>query len=349
MKNIGLTIIFSLFLIQTTKADQLEKYYSEINNAELSITAHDYKMAINYYDTAFKNKQEPFARDIYNQTICYIRNNDFREAITNCFALAEKGTGADFFQNNIVFSPLRQQSQWRQLLKTAELKKAALDHKNKVLNKKLNTLYHTDQTAHILLRSMTAQNEDSITHYVKNVDDSLSGILMDIFDHNGFISEFNWGVTLNENFEIKNMPDFYLIMLHNFQGIQRHDSLFAPVLRKAVLNGKIKPEIYAFMLDNNCKDFKTFNGTVMMYVFYQGKLYVQKYCDSLEIKKQINHQRKSLMLPVLDDYLKKIEFNLNEPGNKFLIYAPCSKIGSIRDNTSEQAFLKGLKLIRSKF
>lgn len=349
MKHLSLAILFFLFFIQTTNADNLKEYYAEINNAELSITAQDYKSAISTYNLAFTNKKEPFAIDIYNQTVCYIKSGNLKEAIAKCFTLAERGVGADFFHNNKIFEPLKVQSQWQQLLQKAEQVKAAFDLKNRSLTNKINMLFDADQDAHGLLRNINDQNQDSISNYVKDVDDSLSNQLMDIFKQNGFLTEFNLGITINSEFEIDRMPNFYIIILHNFQGIQRYDSLFLPILNNAVFNGKVKPDVYALMLDANVKNPSKFYGTSNIYWQYENKLYINKYYNESEIKNQINLQRSSIMLSSLDDYLKKILFNLKERGSGFEINAGVSRIGSFSDEESEKDFKENLTLITSDF
>lgn len=349
MKQFILTAIISLFLFQSAKADDIKSYYSEINRAEMSITVNDYKNAIHQYDLAFKNKKQPFAQDIFNQTVCYIKMDNFKKAMNNCFILAEKGTGSEFFQKNKIFEPLKKQEKWQQLLNTADNKKKELTNKNKELNEKLTTLHTADQEAHTLLRTMNEQNEDSVSNYVKMVDDSLSKKLMKIFKQYGLLSEFNLGVTLDDKFRIKDMPGFYIVMLHNFQGLKHYDSLFSPILKEAVFSGKVKPNIYASMFDGNVHEISKFYGTSGLFWLYNNKLYIEKGFSEPELKNQINNQRASLMLSTIDDYERKIIFRLKNPNSGFDIDAGISRIGSFGNKESEQSFLNSLKLISDDF
>lgn len=66
-----LLLINGLYLSAQNRADNLEKYYSNIWQAERYILKDDYKKAAAYYQKAFKHKAWVFQDDYYNAKYCY--------------------------------------------------------------------------------------------------------------------------------------------------------------------------------------------------------------------------------------------------------------------------------------
>ena len=103
--NMGLCLRLCAILIFTgfsvsAQPDNARNYFQNINQAELSITQGDYKLAISYYDSAF-NSNIFFAKDIYNSIVCDVKSEHLKLASSKCWVLANKGVGSSFFKKSI--------------------------------------------------------------------------------------------------------------------------------------------------------------------------------------------------------------------------------------------------------
>lgn len=122
-------IILSLLFLFTSinlHAYTLDKnvsaYLSLVNKAELNVIKEDYQQAIRNYDAAFV-LNTPFAQDLYNASICAIKEKAVQKAFIFCKLLANKGVGANFLKQQI-YKPLNDQEGWKELMVRAEKVKA---------------------------------------------------------------------------------------------------------------------------------------------------------------------------------------------------------------------------------
>ena len=76
--------------------DQIEKYYSLVNRAEISITESKFKDALHFYEEASKIKTL-FSYDAHNALLCAIETNNVKKAISYAKLLLQKGVPVPYF------------------------------------------------------------------------------------------------------------------------------------------------------------------------------------------------------------------------------------------------------------
>lgn len=357
-KKALLAFCFSIF-INLSYGENLQQYYADINAAELAITRSDYQKAADFYKAAFAQKEEPFAQDIYNESVCYIKLNEPEKSMTACKLLAERGIGDSFFLKHEVYQPLHKLPEWTGLLQLAKSRKRSLDKKNKVLLCRLKDLYNQDQRLHGFLHDYYSNvygghddkaTDSLIDNFLHQEDSVIAEKLKTFFQKNNdnrILSEFDLGPFLNEETNIISDPGFYVIILHNYQGVRQYDSLFEPFLKKAIVDGKIKPLVYASMKDGNPQNNTSqYYGTTGMYILIGKNLYVNKYANSQDRKAYINHKRAEIMLPSVDDYKEKIIYNIEHKNTDFNITTYITRYGSFYNEKSKTQILKSLDLVQ---
>jgi hypothetical protein len=342
-KNLITLLLFVLRGItlnaQTETYKDKRKYFDYINQAELSITSGDIQLGLNNYQRAFKINSLPFASDLYNASMCAISLNRFREAMSICWQLAESGVASAFFDKASAFSSLKKERKWSKLLQHADEVKNQLAVKYKVVNDKISTLYQADQKMHSVWAS--SDHNRKLAGDVRVIDDSISRELMDMFETNGYLSEFKVGVSVVED-TILTDPEFTIIMLHNYQGLYGNsDTLFSTILWNQLLAGTIRPDFYAKIQDGgSSKGDRPYYGSQLLYWNYKCKLYRRKVAQDL-IKK-IEANRQIIGLPPLSDLMAKILFNAERRNHGFLIDQFASGVHRFSDSHAEQNFLSGL-------
>lgn len=320
-----------------------KRYNTLINEAELQIVDSSYSTALIYFDSAFAINQKPFARDLFNASIAAIKANRNKAAIRFCWQLAKKGVGKEFFSKYFEYSSLKNDAQWKDMLLTAETSRKQFRESTGQLVATLDRLYTKDQDVHVRSRetgSMTIKEIMNLT------DDTLSQALSKLFDRFGFIGEDMLGAPLDENGLLGYRFPYDIIILHNYQS-RDGDTLFSPVLRKALQAGLIKPEEFAGIQDGGSNMHRRpYYGTTHFYVQYLCSIYLENYHKENLVS--IEENRKAIGLCSTADQLKKTIFNIENPGSTFMINARAAQIMSFGDKQSEQYMLNNSEVVIEK-
>lgn len=353
MKNIF--VIGILFFIGISslpaRANDNKAYFNNVNQAELAIIKGQYKTAINYYETAFK-EMKPLAQDLYNASVCAVKVRSYKQALAYCRQLAGKGVGKDFFLYKTTFEPLRNHNGWAALLEWATKVKDSLHNRNKTLLAHIDTLYACDQYWHGLWRKSN-QHDTALYTLLDNADDSLSFALMDIFKQHGYLSEDMLGVEMENDTVISDWPSFFIIMLHNDEGMpwlstrtaprRIPKGAFAKIFRQAIDAGQINPELVAMVEDRgghgDLQD-TIFFGTSSLYSIYKNNVYISKEANTPDNLKKIESNRTQLGTYPLNDYIKKARYKILHPGSPFWFYPLIGSVSSFADEESRKRFLE---------
>jgi hypothetical protein len=315
--------------------DNPSQYNAYVNKAELAIVDQQQEQALRFYDSAFGYKTIPFAQDLYNASVCALKTNDIPKAFSLCRHIAAKGTGKAFFEKKPVFVPLcRYVKQWHKLLADADRIKDKYILSNREVKKIIDGLYSRDQEMH--RRWSGSDYNAALESEMKALDDSVSKALLGIFKKYGYLSEDVIGVNIHADTILEYEPQFSVIMLHNYQGRIKTDTLFSPILREMLAAGKIKPEYYASIQDAGSNFIeRPYYGTSEL-SNYKCTLYRQKLPK--EVLRNIDIVRQRTGLSTLDDFLKKVVFNTDHANFEFLINARSTLIYSFANEESEKIF-----------
>lgn len=324
-------------------------YYHYTNQAELAIVRADYAQAAANYKDAFKANIRPFATDVYNALCCALRLNNQKDSYKYCLLLAKKGVGENFFEKKALFNDFKQKDKgaWHKILAHARGNRKKFDANFRSLNAQLNNLYNRDQQVHRLLQQ-PGRDYEQTEILVKKSDDSISRELMKVYERWGFLSEFNMGAFVSDDTVLQLQPPFYIIMLHNFQGISSYDTLFAPMCKKAIQEGTLHPMVYAGFRDGNPANGNVYYGTAHYIIGYKCSIYKEvEDADTPEYNtiKRINKQRAKIFIPSFEDALQKIVFRIQNPDSEFEWRDHYGRIRSFANKESEQHFLERHKLM----
>lgn len=357
MKNIfliGITIFIVISSLPAS-ANENKDYFNKVNQAELAIVKGQYKTALDYYRQAFKAKKKPLAQDLYNASICAIRGKSYKYALSYCRRLADKGVGKNFFLYKTTYKDLRGAKSWTAIIERAAKVKDSLYNRNKPLLAHLDSLYACDQYWHGLW-GKSNHHDTALYALLDNVDDSLSFALMKIFKKNGYLSEDMLGVEMENDTVISDWPSFFIIMLHNDQGmpwlstrtIPRRIPMgaFAKIFRQAIDAGQINPELVAIVEDRgghgDLSDI--FFGTNSLYEIYGSNVYINREANTLDNLKRIDSNRKDLGTYPLSDYIEKAVYKIINPNSPFWFYPTIISIKSFADEESRNKFMENSDL-----
>jgi hypothetical protein len=339
-------LVLCLIVMQRSIAfcheEHFETYNEQVTKAEMNIIDGDFKSAMQHYKLAFEQKENPFASDLYNASVAAIKTGNYTQAFALCNRLATKGAGGVFFEKKTAFQPLKKQPAWEALIKTAELEKNRIKKEQGETIKWVNGLVDKDQEWHTIWSK--SDFNQTLEMQMAAADDSLSGELMKVFDRQGYLSEDVIGANVTDDTTI-NFPAHWIIILHNYQG--RHnteDTLFTPILRKALSEGKISPRFFAYLQDHGSNMIRRpVYGTGRGYNIWQCNLY--KYPTNAIAVSDIETNRRSIGLGTLAEDEQRIFYTLNRKDYDFIIYGEVSTTGSFANKESEQRFLETSLLV----
>ncbi|MGE9310494.1 hypothetical protein ACLOAU_02555 [Niabella sp. CJ426] len=314
-----------------------KKYSELVNQAELKIIDSKYGEALEIYNLAFDVKENPFAADLYNASICAAYVGKLDASMALCKKLAVKGVGSNFFKNVSAYSKLHKHREWNSNMIYAKNMRDSILRKNKNILMKIDSLVIRDQLVNHVWRESGMATKERDMMYLTG--DTISHCLKSMFESRGFLSEDIIGPPLNESGLLSTMLPFDVIMVHNYQSRQNGDTVFTPSLRKALINGEISPDYYATIQDMGTNNgSRPYYGTVKFYFQYKCKLLLTPY--NKQRKETIDSNRASIGLCSTDDLLKKVVYRISNPGTEFKITAQLSILGSYADKESEELALK---------
>ena len=344
MQYLKIAILIFMSHAAFAKAFDFKAYNQLANKAELAITANNYSLALDYFNAAFEIKEKPFVQDIYNASICAIKENKLHEAAKLCRRLANAGVGGQFLSGNSIYQPLTTLKEWEELIRLANERRAQFQSVNKDLLHVLDSMSEKDQSVNHEWREAGFGMETPERKRMDLTYDTLSSDLFRLFNKTGFISEQMIGAVVKNDTTLEYRLPYDIIVIHNYQSRRQGDTLFRSMLYKAMYDGLVKPEYLALIEDFGSNMIERPNyGTTHCYVLYKCNMYLDQYAK--EIFSTLNANRESIGMGPVDDDLKKILYKINNPHSKFMLRANYSKYGSFANKDSEDKFLSTSELV----
>lgn len=326
MKLFLFSILF--LLSQKISGADIKQYHQLINKAECAIMQNELAEASLFYEEAFRSNETPFAVDIYNAAICGLQQEKVSIAFDYCLLLAKRGVGKKLFSRS-VFAPLHAADSFSRLEVMADSAQKCFSEKNKQLIEQLTTMTKRDQDYHKLLGPASGTDKyDSVYNEVRSIDNITSKELMALFVKHD-LSEFNLGAFISNDSTLTNSPDWFIMILHNYQGNRMDaDTLFSAVLREYVADGKMKPEVAAGLMDNgsSVKGKKFYGQAAFLFPVFEQQLYRNRYFLG-EALPELIENRKELMLYSMEDLQLRVKYNFNEREKLYLIQGSVAFMG----------------------
>lgn len=310
-----------LFWINTCIGAPSE-YQHYCNLAELSVTRSEFFKASNYYDSAFLNqKGTPLAKDIYNAIQCNVYSLRQEQAFLLSFMLAKKGVGKRFFDRQI-FSSLKKHEDWNTVLVQADIRKkelASISNYIMVLVHKSNQLVK-ETIGNLKDRRPAIENQILINE------------LIEVTRTSG-LSEDSIGCTMTNDSTLDVNPLFQrlitnqLLIYLSLKEINEEGFPFLEVLLKQNL---IDPENYSAMQPYTVQNQLGMSSLID----YKNDIYLTK-SGNLDL---INNLRSHYGMCTIIESIQKYIYQLNNPGNGFLMSNYSINRGFPFDRTSEKYF-----------
>ncbi|MEN9610825.1 MAG: hypothetical protein RLZZ628_1639 [Bacteroidota bacterium] len=293
---------FYLNILYGQNIDSVSRYYTYVQQAQTSIVAKNYPLALASYQQAALYLS-PFGTDSYNACLCAIRCQRFEEAIPFADQLIRKGVPLSFFIKNSKLNPLTQQSVWNDYRNTQP--KPTLDT---ALRERLEQLLELDQR----YRKDDLYTRDSI----RVVDAHIEKEMDTIFKTYGYPSERLIGVWIVVDTVLSgNWSPFDVLLIHQ---IKRKNQKYIDFLEKSVLKGLMQNTVFVMHSTNFAE-----NPAYEFRCMKAGNTDVIRVADELytcccEQEQLMNRNRKRLFLSPSEHTLKMMDYQLNE-GDDFIV------------------------------
>ncbi|RAU81504.1 hypothetical protein [Pontibacter arcticus] len=309
-------LISSAISVAVAAPDYVKVYHPVINRAELQIMDKNYAEALASYQEAFAAVPDAFARDYYNATVCALLANNEKQTFAYLQALAQKGVSLDYLKRQPVFDSLEQTKPWRKFeRKYSKYHRVYKRKANLDLRADLDELYARDQYFRQAEGGLRVYGDTLRKIEADNVKKLLSWV-----DKYGYPGEALIGVADT----LEQLPRFSIVMQRQTKASRGYD--FTPVLRKAVHEGRLAPQVAAYLMDVREGDSK-YKSRALVKVnctnpeecekdkkLRAAKGYLVEKMSKKELK-QVDEERAQLGLETLSEYRDKIRFNLKD--NRF--------------------------------
>ncbi len=315
-------LIFLLLLLPSAlSADDFKAYLAYTNKAESALVQDNYIQAQQYYDSAFKAWNKPFAIDISNALKCANLNKDDNTVTACATRLINLGCPLSYFQDAEYLLRYRGTVQWRSVINIYPMLRMRY---SRSMNLRLRTEIEQMQAKDQFFRQQD-HNYTFLKDSTYRGDDTAKAWLMKTFTHK-FPNEYDYGVFLQDDTTLMDYEPLHIIILHNWGKFNDKDVTngnphtldFTQVLTTAVEKGQMHPEDFA-MLDDRSGEFKHGAGYGQEALLWKlkGGLYyektIQKIGDSIEAN------RKSIGLCTREEGRAKLIYDKTKNTNKFIL------------------------------
>ncbi len=312
--KIILILIFSHNLI-SAQVDYTEKYYKEINNAELQIIKNNFEKAFEFYEKAFKSVPRPFAKDYYNALLCAIETEKFDIAFDLCDSLIRKGVQKEFFIKDEGLNALKIQPDWSGFIENFDIKYEKYNSdKNLKLREELIVLENKDQEFRIKEGSYDVYGDT-----IAKIDKENIKRFKEIVKAYGFPNENLLGI---DNPKDNSFYGYILIHHHCQQfSLKKVNYDFQPTIDEAIKNGLLEPHLGYFLLDQQGNIQIGNWGIIKLKTdSLESKLLAKKFTDAEKLEIDIIRIDKSL--ENLNDFYLKSVWGIQNKENENFAFNP---------------------------
>lgn len=314
-----LLLVFGLGACTSTKVpefegvpDYAEVYHPFINVAELNIVRAEYADALSAYKQAFASVPAPFARDYYNAAVSAVQLQDEKQAFSYLEQLVLKGVSLPYLERQQVFDSLRTTKAWKKFERKYPKNRSKFEETlNKELRADLDELYARDAYFRLAEGGLRVHGDTIRKIETANVEKLLAWI-----EEYGYPGEQLIGVADT----LEQLPRFSIVIRRQTKARKGYD--FTEILTKAIKEGRLAPQPVAYLLDQQAgknlygsKAFVTVKCTRCKDEEEKPQRYLVEKITEDELER-INSKRASLGLEPLDDYKKKVLFDLSNDAFK---------------------------------
>lgn len=299
-----LKILIYFFTVNTFAQMQqsVKEYYNNINIAEDLILKNDLNGAISFYNKAFKEKKEPFFRDIYNQALCFALLRKKQKCRKNLKILINYGYPKDSLLSNEKFKRIITKLKFKQNLKYDNAYKIAID-----------SIFERDQFFRKIDR---IKFKDSI----RKIDSTNVIKLLELIKEKGFPTERKIGV-----YDYFDYKPFSIIVVHNHIIGYNFSSIILNAIYNGDLDNRIGADLYNLSIANGKDLYGSNLGGLTQYALCKGTTILKKtpfgiYKLDPEIIKEKNKNRFEIGLDDIEINQKKLLFNEKFKGFIFIKY-----------------------------
>lgn len=292
------------------QGNYVDVYYPLIRKAEISITNHAYREALQFYKQAFSEINHSFAIDYYNATLCELQLQAYSKAGKYAGKLMDKGVDTLFFQSP-VFEALRTHKKWDKQLQTYPAIRAKyISRIDTSLYKEIVSMVENTQSSRRRKDDYSSYREE-----IRRADSANMSRIKQIIAQFGYPDENLIGIHDNNFFA---SPLSVIILRHHYQNGYTD---LPDILLEQVKRGKLSAREYAQYEDINLATYKdTYFTKLDTSIIIEQKLVK-------ETINWINQKRISIGLEPLDEWKRKILFELNET-----LFLPFKQFNTVRPN-----------------
>jgi hypothetical protein len=118
MKNYLITSLFLCFHLIASSQTNAEKYFSNIDKAEIAIIDSQYVQSLAFYDAAFSTFSPIIARDYLNASIISQKIDKNERTLFYAQQLSAIGCELSFFTSSSKYIPFMKSKYWDQFIKS---------------------------------------------------------------------------------------------------------------------------------------------------------------------------------------------------------------------------------------
>ena len=219
-------LLLIIFLSSCSKPKDFDarKYYNHINRAELAICSENFDDALQEYDTAFKEIEKPFGKDIFNAALASQLNGDYESRNTYLQDIVNNSDDLDFVKSVFVDHYMNEE-EWEKLVENRTVKY------DEEYREEFKRMREGDQ----LFRPMYETHDDTINSIRK----SNMQRIRELTDSRGFPSHIELGYSKTFWYQPHD------IVLHHTAQRRSYDKSvidLEPILKSAVESGRFDPE-----------------------------------------------------------------------------------------------------------
>jgi hypothetical protein len=315
--------IFSLSIFASNHLpDSIKRYYYFVNLAEISLIDSLYDQATLYYDSAFSQKNYPFAADKYNAAVCHVYLRQYEQSFPLFKEIIQKGYGISALMGKNVFEDFFS-SQWGLALKDYS-ENIELTF-NRDLRRTIDSLFYMDQ---FFRKNREFGNPyDFFEDTINRIDDSNRNVLEAIIERYGFPGEEIIGLSDSS----LTLQPYYTMLLH-FQQIstgRRRGEVqnVSPWIVGAYYSGRMNVHEAANLLESAGQDLGSMAATLVRFILTSpGSGYVEVdgkwtyegaevpygfFRTEGEYAERLNRLREEFGLESVNDFRKKVIFRRN--------------------------------------
>jgi len=338
IKKMNKLIIISIIVFLSSCTNNFEqnisKYFSLVNKAELEICQSEFGQALETYEIAFTKIQKPFGKDLFNAALCSQLSNQISNRNKYLQVIVNNSNELEFAKSKFVGTYLTVQ-EWNQLVSNQ-----IIDY-DPLLRNEFLEIRERDQ----LYRPMYDTHDDTIN---ANRIINLNRIL-ELTESRGFPSHMELGFShylRGQNHDI--------VLLHTAQRRSRDKTVMdlEPILFNAVKAGRFDPETAIFFMnyqqDREKGEFEVYSTDQFTHPLLPDSLNNKIWLRNLSEQQvtSANSTRKEWYANSLEDIAIKTEY-LSTSSIPFVFTCVKKSFGRLGEDFDKETALEQYKMATS--